>query len=100
MVDVNRILKDTVKRGKVKIGGKETQVALAGGNAKLVVLANNYPKAKEIISLAEEKKVPLYQYKSHGIDLGYACGKSFAVSVFAVIDEGESNILQLVKKRK
>jgi ribosomal protein L30E len=31
--------------------------------------------------------------------LGYACGKAYAVSIFAVLDEGGSNIMQLVEKR-
>ncbi|GAG17630.1 unnamed protein product, partial [marine sediment metagenome] len=51
-------------------------------------------------TMAKEKKVPIYRYTSNGVELGYACGKNFAVSAFAVIDEGESSILQLVKKGK
>ena len=50
--------------------------------------------------MANEKKVSVYNYNSNGVELGYACGKNFVVSAFAVIDEGESNIMQLVKKRK
>jgi len=31
--------------------------------------------------------------------LGYTCGKTFGVSVFAVLEDGGSNIIQLVKER-
>jgi large subunit ribosomal protein L30e len=100
MVDVNKALKDVAKKGKISIGQKQTKTAIQKGQAKLVVMANNCPYAKTITTLVSENKVPLYNYTSTGVDLGYTCGKSFAVSLFAVLDEGDSNILQLVKKRK
>ena len=100
MVDVNKVLKIVVKKGKVKIGEKQTKIAIGDGSAKLIVVANNCPYSTEITALANEKKVSLYNYNSNGVELGYACGKNFVISSFAVIDEGESNIMQLIKKRK
>lgn len=98
MVDVDKVLKSTVKKGKVKIGSKETKSVVNKGSAKLVVMANNCPYSSEINELAKKKKIPVYNYDSNSIDLGYTCGKSFAVSVFAVMDDGGSNILNIVKK--
>jgi large subunit ribosomal protein L30e len=100
MVDVNKALKDVSKKGTITIGEKQTKVAIQKGTAKLVVMANNCPYSEVIMTLAMDKKVPIYNYTSTGVDLGYTCGKNFAVSAFAVLDEGESNILSLVKKRK
>ena len=99
MVDVDKVLKNTIKKGKVKIGTKQTKQILEKGSAKLVVLAKNCPVATEIDGLAKKKKVPVYISDSNSIDLGYTCGKAFAVSVFAVLDDGGSNILNLIKKR-
>jgi len=99
MVDVDRILKNTVSNGKVSIGAKQTKVAINNGAAKLVVMAKNCPFSSEITKLVKEKKLPIYNYNQSNVDLGYACGKNFPVSVFAVLDEGKSNIMQLVKKR-
>ncbi len=98
MVDVDKVLKSTVKKGKVKIGTKETKSVINKGSAKLVVMAKNCPYSSEINELAKKKKIPVYNYDSNSIDLGYTCGKSFAVSVFAVMDDGGSNILNIVKK--
>ena len=98
MVDVEKVLKTTVKKGKVTIGTKETKSAINKGTAKLIVLSNNCPFSTEISTLANKKKIPIYNYKSNSIDLGYTCGKSFAVSVFAVMEDGGSNILNIVKK--
>ena len=100
MVDVNKTLKNVVKKGTVKIGEKQTKIAINTGTAKLIVMANNCPYDTELSTMAKEKKVPIYKYTSNGLELGYACGKNFAVSAFAVIDEGESSISQLVKKGK
>ena len=98
MVEVDKVLKSTVKKGQVKIGTKETTQALNSGKAKLVVIAENCPNTTQIYDLAKKKKIPVFSYKSNSIDLGYTCGKAFAVSVFAVMDDGGSNILNLVKK--
>ncbi len=88
------------KKGNINIGEKQTKASIKKGTAKLVVMANNCQYADAINTLAAEHNVPVYNYTSTGVNLGYTCGKSFAVSSFAVIDEGESNILSLVKKRK
>jgi len=100
MVDVNKALKDVSKKGKIILGEKQTKSAILKGTAKLVVMANNCPSASIITSLAIDKKVPVFPYTSTGVELGYTCGKNYAVSCFAVLEEGESNILQLVTKRK
>ena len=98
MVDVDKILKNTVKKGKVMIGTKQTKMVMNDGAAKLVVLAKNCQYSSDIDKLAKKKKIPVYNYGSNSIDLGYACGRAFAVSVFAVMNDGGSNILNLVKK--
>ena len=91
-------MKTTVKKGKVKIGNKQTKQAISEGVAKLVVISKNCPYFGEINELAKKKKIPIYNADSTSIDLGYTCGKAFAVSVFAVLDDGGSNILNLIKK--
>lgn len=100
MVDINKALKDVTKKGTIILGEKQTKAAVQKGTAKLVVMANNCPLAKTITALANEQKIPLFNFASTGVELGYTCGKNYAVSCFAVLEEGESNILQLVKKRK
>jgi ribosomal protein L30E len=99
MVDIDKILKNTVKKGKVKIGTKETKSSINDGSAKLIVMAKNFPYQMEIDKLAKKKNIPVYNFNSNAIDLGYTCGKAFAVSVFTVLDDGGSNIINHIKKR-
>lgn len=99
MVDIDKILKITVKKGKVKIGTKETKSSINDESAKLVVMAKNFPYHMEIDKLTKKKNIPVYNFNSNAIDLGYTCGKAFAVSVFTVLDDGGSNIINHIKKR-
>jgi len=99
MVDVDKVLKNVVKKGKVKIGARQTKLVINDGTAKLVVLSNNCPFSSEINKLAKKKKIQVYNYNSNSINLGYTCGKTFSVSVFAILDDGGSNVLQIIKKK-
>jgi large subunit ribosomal protein L30e len=99
MVEIDKILKNTIKKGKVKIGNKETKTAINNGTAKLVVLSINCPFIKDLNDLAKKKNVPVYSSNLSSIDLGYICGKAFAVSVFTILDDGGSNVLSIVRKR-
>ena len=100
VVDVDRILKNAVNKGRVIVGAKQTKTAVQNGSAKLVVMAQNCPYALDISTVVQEKQVPLYTYPAGSVELGYACGKTYPVSVFAVLDEGDSNVMQLVRKRQ
>ena len=99
MVDIDRVLKNTVKNGRVLLGEKESKKAINKETAKLIVIANNCPNLEELTKLANTKKIPIYNYKAKSVDMGYACGKTFPVSVLAVLEEGGSNIMQLLKTR-
>jgi len=98
MLDFEKVIKNTVKKGKVKFGTKQTKQAVSDGIAKLIVLSNNCLYADDIAKIAKKKNIPIYNSNSKSIDLGFTCGKTFAVSVFTVVDDGGSNILNLVKK--
>ncbi len=98
MVDVNKILKDTFKKATVKVGEKQTKSAINKGDAKIIVISNNCVYTDEINTLVKENKIPLFKFEGTGVELGSACGKKFVVSSFAVIDEKDTNIMQLVKK--
>jgi large subunit ribosomal protein L30e len=100
MVDVEKVFKNVVKKGKVVFGERQTRLSVDAGNAKLMVLASNCPFAEEMETLAEDKQVPLYLASANSVELGSHCGKSYGVSVFAVIDDGGVNISQLLKKKR
>ena len=97
MIDIGKTLKTTVKKGKIKIGSKETRAIIKKGDVKLVVIANNCPHSIDIKKISKKQNIPIYDFNSDSINLGYSLGKAYSVSVFAVIDDGGSNIMQLIK---
>jgi ribosomal protein L30E len=99
MVDVEKSFKSVVKKGTVVFGSRQTRLAVDGGKAKLVVVSSNSPYLDEMKDLTKGKKVPLYHSNANSVDLGSLCGKVFAVSAFAVLDDGGINIGQLIGKR-
>lgn len=92
-MDLQRSLRTVVNTGTVFIGADQTQKALASGEAKMVIVADNSPARDAILAAAQEKNVPVHAFKGMGTQLGTACGKPFAVSALAVVEAGESDIL-------
>lgn len=100
MVDINKALKDVAKKGTITIGEKQTKAALTKKTAKAIIIAQNCPYTATLTPLAEQHNIPVFMYQSSGVDLGHSCGKNYAVASLAVLDEGDSNILSLMKPRK
>jgi large subunit ribosomal protein L30e len=99
MVDVEKSFKSIVKKGTVVFGNRQARLAVNDGKAKLVVVSSNSPFLDEMKEISKEKKVLLYHSSANSVDLGSLCGKVFAVSTFAVLDDGGVNISQMLGKR-
>ncbi|MCX8200070.1 MAG: 50S ribosomal protein L30e [Candidatus Micrarchaeota archaeon] len=99
-MDVQKAIRMAVDTGEVLLGKNEAQRSLHTGKCKLVVLAQNLPAD---LKLTIQKKarlagVPYYVFEGTSSDLGGLCGKPYPISVMAIIDEGDSEILSLGKK--
>jgi large subunit ribosomal protein L30e len=92
MVDLGRALKAAVTTGMVVFGVQQTEKAVRGGEAKLVVLSQNCP-SDFLMSTAHGVKT--HRYEGTNMELGALCGKPFSVSALGVIEKGSSNILSL-----
>lgn len=94
-LDLNKILRNTIKTGKVYIGSNQTIEMVGDKRAKVVVLASNCPKdVRDKIS----GKVPVIDYPGIGVELGMTCGKPFAIAAMAVVEIGESDIMAVLNK--
>jgi large subunit ribosomal protein L30e len=93
-MDFNTSLRKAVKTGNVSLGQNTTRECIQEGKAKLVVVAENCPEAfKNFINEHEETSV--YVYNGSSVQLGKACGMPFVVSALAIIEPGESDILNI-----
>ncbi|MCD6275892.1 MAG: 50S ribosomal protein L30e [Thermoplasmata archaeon] len=86
-------LKKILNSGKVYFGIKQAKKAIKRGEAKLIIYAKNFPERNEI----EKWELPKIAFDGDGMELGAYCGKPFSVAVVTIVDEGESNILKMVK---
>lgn len=98
MAEIEKSFKNLVKKGTVVFGAKQTTTSIKDGKAKLVVIAENCLNRDDITSQASSKEIPLYNTVVDSVELGYLCGVAYAVSTFAVLDDGGMNIHHLLKK--
>ncbi|MDK2464566.1 MAG: 50S ribosomal protein L30e [Candidatus Korarchaeota archaeon] len=100
MPDLDKEIWLAYSTGRVLIGARKVIRLLKAGTEKpkLVVLAKNAPESirKEIEYLAQMAGVPVIFHEGGSLSLGRAMRKPFFVSAAAIMEEGESSILEVV----
>jgi len=85
-----------IKTGKVVIGSKRAIQAVKLGKAKGVVLVTKLPKhiESDLLYYARIGGVKIVRFNGSSYDLGITIGKPYPVSAIAILDPGESSILE------
>jgi large subunit ribosomal protein L30e len=101
-IDFVRALQMALKTGQVVLGSKKTIKLILHGKAKLVVVAANAPPEikRDIEYYAKLSGIPVYRFPGTNVELGTLAGKPFSVAAMAIIDPGQSNILELVEEER
>ncbi len=94
-MDFNASLRKAVKTGTVFLGQNKTRECIEEGRARLVVVAKNSPES--VKNLVNETDIPVYVYEGSSVQLGKACGMPYVVSALAVVEPGESDILNAAR---
>lgn len=94
---MNSKIQLVMKSGKAALGYKTTIKSLRLNKAKMVLISSNTPalRKSEIEYLAMLAKCGVHHYSGNNSELGTACGKYYRVSVLAVTDTGDSDILRV-----
>ncbi len=83
-----------MKTGNVALGQNTVEKVVAENKAQLVIVAKNAPaKVRAIIAGAENLSV--YEFNGSSRQLGKEIGRDHMVSIIAIVDAGESDILSL-----
>ena len=100
MVNLDHALSIAVKTGKVLFGANSTIRNVMMGKVRLAVIASNCPDdiRKKIEKACRLSNIPLMVSRRNNVELGRICGKPFSISVLAIRDPGDSDILKLVKE--
>lgn len=95
-MSLNQSIESAVSTGKCKLGAASSIKAVTDGEAKLVVVAANCPEEQlaDIERFSELADVPIQVFPGTSWDLGETVNKPFMVSAIAVIEPGDSNILE------
>jgi len=93
-MDFNLSLRRAMKTGEVTLGQNSVEKIVAENKAELVIIAKNAP-VKVRAFLAANESVPLYEFKGSSRQLGKECGRDHMISVLAIVNAGESDILSL-----
>eukprot|EP01038_Epipyxis_sp_PR26KG_P008882 gene8882-11979_t len=93
---INSKIQLVMKSGKTSLGYKTTIKALRSNKAKLILISSNTPplRKSEVEYYAMLAKCQVHHYNGNNADLGTACGKFYRVSMAAVTDAGDSDILR------
>jgi len=89
-------LRRLLKTGKVVVGAKRSLDAIRLGKARGVVLATKLPKYIEddVLYYAKLSGIKVIRFPGSSYELGTAVGKPFPITTIAIIDPGDSNLLE------
>lgn len=95
MADLNNDLRLTVDTGKVSLGHRETLRALSDNRAKAIVVAEKGRKdsVDDVVHLCNVSGTRLITFKGSSMELGAVCGKPYSVNSLAILEPGNSGIL-------
>lgn len=99
MIDIGRELQVVLNTGKIAIGSNRAIKSIINGSAKLAILAANAPAGvrQEVEYYAKLNQTPIFVYPGSSWELGAAMRKPYKVALLAVLEPGESNILELIR---
>ncbi len=93
-MDFNLSLRRAMKTGEVKLGQNSVEKIIAENKAELVIVAKNAPVQVRNM-LADKENIALYEFNGSSRQLGKECGRDHMISILAIVDAGESDILSL-----
>ena len=94
-MDISRQIKQGISTGKLVFGQRETLVACARGDARLVLIAANCPEEHVEKMSSSHPSIPVHRLNMVNRELGSACAKPFSISSVCVIDAGQSDLMTL-----
>ncbi|ACL11698.1 50S ribosomal protein L30e [Desulfurococcus amylolyticus] len=94
-VDLLKAIRTTADTGQIVYGSRQVRRLVLHGKAKAVIIASNAsPEIKrDLIYYAKLSNIPVIMFPGTSIELGTLLGRPHSITSIAVIDPGQSNIL-------
>lgn len=86
MSDLNKLIKNSIRDGKVIIGFNRISKLLKTGKLNKIIYANNFPKDKveSVEHNAKLSGIEVVEFSKDGVELGLICGKPFSVGIIGI----------------
>ncbi|UCG00563.1 MAG: 50S ribosomal protein L30e [Candidatus Heimdallarchaeota archaeon] len=96
--ELEKAISMAISTGKVKIGYSATIKSVLSGKVKATLISNNIPldSKKILLRNCELSQIPVIEYEKSGFDLGAVCGRPHIVSTLAILNPGNSKILDFI----
>ncbi len=100
-MNIERAIRTVVDTGEVILGAKESIASVIDKKARLVLVAENCPKAlkDDLDRYANLSNIYVYNFPGSSMEMGAVCGKPYVTAMLSIIEVGDSDILEL-KRRK
>jgi len=98
-MNIESSLSSAARTGKVSFGSNSALHNIRDGKGKMVIISQNCSlnMYNRIRSYSEITNVPVLVFKGSSNDLGSICRKPFPVSAMTIFEEGDSDILNILK---
>ncbi len=95
IADLNNDVRLAVDTGKVQFGHREVLRAINSSSAKAVVIAEKGKKQinEDLYHTCKVAGIRVIAFKGSSMELGTVCGRPYSVNSMAIMDAGNSNIL-------
>lgn len=95
-----RAIQTAARTGQIVYGARKVSKLVLHGKAKLVILALNAPAElkQDIMHYAKLSEIPVIVFDGTNIELGNAIGRPHSVSALAIVDPGQSKVLELASQ--
>lgn len=99
MADLASDIRIAVDSGKVAMGMNSVMSSIHSNKAKLIVMAKRGEKSSgyDILHLSNVTKTDVVVFEGDSVELGAICGKPFSISALAIVEAGNSHILENYK---
>lgn len=95
ITDIGNDIRLAVDTGKVTLGNREVMRSISNSSARAIVIATRGKKEiiEDIIHVCGVAQIKVLRFSGNSLELGALCGKPFSVNALAILDAGNSNIL-------
>jgi large subunit ribosomal protein L30e len=96
MSDLNNDVRLAVDTGKVSLGHREVLRAISSSKAQAVVIAKTGKKSTidDINHMCKIADIRIIVFNGGSVELGTVCGKPYSINSLAIVEPGNSKILE------